>query len=593
MKNPLNLKVALSFFLLILFTFCNDDDPILFNLRTQASPPEGGSVSPVSGTFEEGEEISLKATPSDEYLFKNWSNDGAGDENPMTVVMTKDMFVTANFEKRTYPLSIQIQGEGTVKEEIVAAKSSTDYPSGTMVQLTALPEAEWEFIGWEGDHTGTENPLVVTVKEPMSLNAVFQKVNYALSIEIIGQGTVNEEIVAAKSSTDYPSGTKVKLTAVPDEEWTFLKWTGAYTGNENPIELTITEAIELSAYFEPENLEKTYVPDTQFEKALIDLGYDDVADDFVLTENITGIEMLDISDMKIVDLTGLEDFESLIILDASNNNILSADFSKNLKLGSLNLENNDLGRLDLSLMNCLLYVNVKANPLTCLQVSEEQLECMVLGEVYMKVETDEDVEISLDCGFGNEELTYVPDDNFEKALIDLGYDDKMDDYVLTASISQVETLDLSNLGIHGLTGIEGFTALTALSCSNNLIKSVDLSRNTNLSELIAENNEIITINLTQSDDLTILRLKGNALSGIDLSNTGSLIWLDVSENVLERLDVSMIWLFTLYANNNLLTCIKINETQLSFLPLFLDCSSGAFNCWVADPDVEFTLDCEP
>lgn len=593
MKNPLNLKVTLSFLFLILFTFCNDDDPLQFNLRTQASPSEGGSVSPVSGTFDEGEEITLRATPSEEYLFTNWSDDGAGNENPMTVVMTKDMFVTANFEKRTYPLSIEIHGEGTVKEEIVAAKSSTDYPSGTIVQLTAVPEAEWEFIGWEGDHVGTENPLVVTVKEPMNLTAVFQKVNYALTIEIFGQGTVKEEIIAAKYSTDYPSGTTVKLTAVPDEEWSFLKWTGAYAGNENPIELTITEALELSAYFEPENLEKTYVPDTQFEKALIDLGYDDFVDDYVLTSNIREIEILDISDRKIVDLTGIENFESLNILDAGNNSILSADFSDNHNLGSLNLENNDLGRLDLSLMNCLLYVNVKANPITCLQVNEEQLECMQLGEIYMKVETDEGVEISLDCGFGNEELTYVPDDNFEQALIDLGFDDKRDDYVLTANISLVEELDLSGLGIHGLTGIEGFTALKSLNCSNNLIKSLDLSRNTNLGELIAEYNEIKTINLTQSDDLTIMRLKGNALSGIDLSNTGSLFWLDVSENVLESLDISNMWLFTLYANNNLLTCIKVNENQLNFLPDFLTCSSGAYNCWVADPDVEFALDCEP
>ena len=31
--------------------------------------------------------------------------------------------------------------------------------------------------------------------------------------------------------------------------------------------------------------------------------------------------------------------------------------------------------------------------------------------------------------------TYVPDNNFEQALIDLGYDDALDDSVLTANIS--------------------------------------------------------------------------------------------------------------------------------------------------------------
>ena len=37
-------------------------------------------------------------------------------------------------------------------------------------------------------------------------------------------------------------------------------------------------------------------------------------------------------------------------------------------------------------------------------------------------------------------MTYVPDDNFEQTLIDLGYDDTLDDYVNTSSISGVKEL---------------------------------------------------------------------------------------------------------------------------------------------------------
>lgn len=518
--NMLKLYVMKKCIILLLAIFflatCDSDDPVQFKLTTQAQPAEGGTVSPVSGTFDEGEEVTLKATPADEYLFKNWSDDAVGNENPITIIMTDDKFITANFEKRTYPLSIQIQGEGTV----------------------------------------------------------------------------TEEIVVAKSSTDYPSGTRVRLTAVPNEGWDFLRWSGAYSGTDNPIELTITEATQINVYFEPDDVEKTYVPDNQFEKALVDLGYDDFVDEYVLTENIRGIEILDISDRKIVDLTGLEDFEALNALDASNNNILSAEFYKNTKLAVLNLEGNDLARLDLSLMGCMFNVNVKENPLTCVQVNEEQLECMIPAEVYMKVETDAGVEISLDCGYGTEELTYVPDDNFERALIDMGYDDKMDDFVLTANISMVEELDLSGLEIHGLTGIEGFAALEALSCSDNLIKSLDMTRNVKLGMLKAENNEIRTVNLSQNKDLYALHLKGNLLSEINLSNTESLIYLDVSANVLEKLDVSAVNLWTLYATGNMLTCIRVNQVQLDDLDQFLSCNTPDY-CWVVDPGVDFKLDCNP
>ena len=61
--------------------------------------------------------------------------------------------------------------------------------------------------------------------------------------------------------------------------------------------------------------------------------------------------------------------------------------------------------------------------------------------------------------------TYVPDDNFEQALIDLGYDDVIDDFVLTENISGVTSLDVNGEGISDLTGIEDFTALVSLYCN--------------------------------------------------------------------------------------------------------------------------------
>ena len=58
--------------------------------------------------------------------------------------------------------------------------------------------------------------------------------------------------------------------------------------------------------------------------------------------------------------------------------------------------------------------------------------------------------------------TYVPDDKFEQALIDLGYDTTLDDSVVTANISGVTSLDVNHKSISDLTGIEDFTALTFL-----------------------------------------------------------------------------------------------------------------------------------
>ena len=51
-------------------------------------------------------------------------------------------------------------------------------------------------------------------------------------------------------------------------------------------------------------------------------------------------------------------------------------------------------------------------------------------------------------------LTFVPDNNFESRLIDYGYDDVMDDSVLTNMISENQELHIGFMGISDLTGIE-------------------------------------------------------------------------------------------------------------------------------------------
>ena len=91
--------------------------------------------------------------------------------------------------------------------------------------------------------------------------------------------------------------------------------------------------------------------------------------------------------------------------------------------------------------------------------------------------------ILLNCYLLHAQKTYVPDNNFEQALIDAGYDDALDDSVLTANISGVTSLSVEDKQISDLTGIEGFTALELLYCENNQLTTLDVSNNTALTSL--------------------------------------------------------------------------------------------------------------
>ena len=215
------------------------------------SSGEGGTVSTSGGEYESGQTVNVTATPQGEYLFKDWSD---GNTNATrTITVSSNTTLTANFEKKKYPLTVNFEGEGEVLEEIVNAGRSTDYNSGTTVKLTAQAAAEWVFLGWSGDIESTEESVQILIGEPKTVTATFEKKKYPLTVNFEGEGEVLEEIVNAGRSTDYDSGTTVKLTAVPAAEWLFTGWSGdigVIDPTENPIQLTIIESKTVTATFE-------------------------------------------------------------------------------------------------------------------------------------------------------------------------------------------------------------------------------------------------------------------------------------------------------------------------------------------------------
>ncbi|MEL1225027.1 MAG: VCBS repeat-containing protein, partial [Candidatus Neomarinimicrobiota bacterium] len=140
---------------------------------------------------------------------------------------------------KKYALTVNTEGEGSVTEKVIKAGVATDYNSGTVVELTAVPEGEWLFVEWTGDLTGSENPKEITIDKAKTVTAVFVKKQYPLTIEIEGEGTVSEKVIKQGLATDYNSGTIVELTAEPTGDWEFVEWTGDITSTENPVQITI------------------------------------------------------------------------------------------------------------------------------------------------------------------------------------------------------------------------------------------------------------------------------------------------------------------------------------------------------------------
>ena len=241
------MKNLLKFFLFLLIISCNED-PILYTLTTSSNPPEGGILNPETSQFEEGKTVVLNAIPSEEYTFFNWVG-VTGSGSSTSIVMDSDKTVTAVFTKKRYALNLSIEGEGNVDEAIIKPGVKTDYDSGTVVELTANPESEWIFSEWKGDLSGTENPKQITIDRPKEIIAVFVKKKYPLTIDLSGNGSVEEKIIKQGKSNDYNSGTIVELKAIPESGHSFLKWSGDLSGSTNPVQITVDGPKTITAEF--------------------------------------------------------------------------------------------------------------------------------------------------------------------------------------------------------------------------------------------------------------------------------------------------------------------------------------------------------
>ena len=158
------------------FFACEFEEPIpTYTLTITLSPNEGGKItrSPELPNYKAGDVVTLTPEPNENWVFKQWEGDATGSTIPLQITMTSNKAITGVFVKRDYPLTIKIEGEGTVEEKIITNPSGREYPHGTTVELTPKPKEGWEFESWGGDLTGNEAPKNITVDKEKNVTAKF------------------------------------------------------------------------------------------------------------------------------------------------------------------------------------------------------------------------------------------------------------------------------------------------------------------------------------------------------------------------------------------------------------------------------------
>ena len=157
--------------------------------------------------------------------------------------------------------------------------------------------------------------------------------------------------------------------------------------------------------------------------------------------------------------------------------------------------------------------------------------------------------------FGYTQITSIPDANFELALVNLGYDNFVDGYVLTSNINSIDSLIVSGCFIESLEGIAAFQSLSYLDCSSNSLDTLDLSNNY-LSFLDCSGNMLTDIDMSNHLNLQTFKCNHNNFNQIDVSANTSLLYFECYKNQLSYLDIS---------NNEFLTELRCNDNNLTSL----------------------------
>nr|MBZ4194102.1 hypothetical protein [Candidatus Contendobacter sp.] len=234
-------------------------------------------------SYPTGTSVTLTAAPSVGAVLVGWSGSGSGTcagTSTLTcvVIMNAAKTVVANFAlAKNLTVSKEGTGSGTVTSSPAGIAITCDptcssatfpFPTSTVVTLTAAVKTESgsTFAGWSGadDCNGSTSTTCQVTIGPADKNVTATFTGVATNLLAVftaglGTGTVTSTPTgincggscteASPATFNFPATTPITLTATPNIDSVFVKWTGACTGSALTCDVTVSTAKTVRAEF--------------------------------------------------------------------------------------------------------------------------------------------------------------------------------------------------------------------------------------------------------------------------------------------------------------------------------------------------------
>lgn len=152
----------------------------------------GGAVvfNPAGGFYPYGTSVQVTALPQTGKYFVLWGGNANGSVNPLNFVVTgANQIVSALFaplNQGKVALCTVAAGDG----QVGTMPQANFYTNGQSVTVTATPGTGKVFLGWSGNASGNQNPLVITLNQSETIYANFST-NSSLSVHLGPAGLVD------------------------------------------------------------------------------------------------------------------------------------------------------------------------------------------------------------------------------------------------------------------------------------------------------------------------------------------------------------------------------------------------------------------
>jgi hypothetical protein len=221
-----------------------------YTVNVSANPTNGGNVMG-GGTYDQGQQCTVSATPALGYTFTNWTENGnvVSTQANYTFTVNNNRTLVANFQVIPQNYNISVSANPTNGGTVGGGGT---YQEGQSCTVNATANTGYTFTNWteNGNVVSTNARYTFTVTGNRNLVANFTAQSYTITATA---DPTNGGTVTGGGTFTY--GQSCTLTATPAANYNFVNWTrdGLQVSTNATYTFTVTSSANFVAHFQMES----------------------------------------------------------------------------------------------------------------------------------------------------------------------------------------------------------------------------------------------------------------------------------------------------------------------------------------------------